>query len=181
MTTVRVRAPEFSNDKTWLNIDHPLSIKELRGRFLLLDFWTYCCINCLHILPDLHYLEEKYADSLTVIGIHSGKFDHEKEIESVRQAILRYGVKHPVVLDNDFRIWDEYDVRAWPTLVVVDPKGYYLHRISGEGHRETLDGLLKDLIQEYKSQGEIKISSLPLTLEQEKRPLTNPLAFPGKV
>ena len=181
MTPTRVRAPEFPSNKTWLNTNHPLSIKELRGRFLILDFWTYCCINCLHILPDLQYLEEKYADSLTVIGVHSAKFDHEKEIENIRQAILRYDVKHPVVVDNDFRIWNEYDVRAWPTLVLVNPKGYYLHRISGEGHRENLDSLLNELIQEYKSQGELNLSSLTLTLEQEEYPLTNPLAFPGKV
>lgn len=99
----RVRAPEFPADKVWLNT---------RGSFVLLDFWTYCCINCLHILLDIKDLENKYADSLIVIGVHAAKFEHEQEIESIRQAILRYDIEHPVVVDNDRRIWSEYDVRA---------------------------------------------------------------------
>ncbi|MFW6264236.1 MAG: thioredoxin-like domain-containing protein, partial [Cyanobacteriota bacterium] len=84
----RVRAPEFPKNYPWINTNKPLSLKALRGRIILLDFWTYCCINCLHVLPDLKELEDKYQDSLTVIGVHSGKFEHEKEMENVRQAVL---------------------------------------------------------------------------------------------
>lgn len=124
MKTVRVRAPELPPDRPWLNTDKPLSLQQLRGRIVILDFWTYCCINCLHVLPDLKYLEQKYQDSLTVIGVHSAKFDHEKEVENIRQAILRYDIEHPVVVDSSFRVWQEYAVRAWPTLIVIDPEGY---------------------------------------------------------
>jgi thiol-disulfide isomerase/thioredoxin len=104
----RVRAPELPQNRIWLNTDNPLSLKDLKGRVVLLDFWTYCCINCLHILPDLKYLENKYKDSLTVIGVHSAKFDNEKEAENIRQAVLRYDVEHPVLVDSNFQVWQQY-------------------------------------------------------------------------
>lgn len=179
--TARVRAPEFPKSKIWFNTDHPLSISELKGRVVLLDFWTYCCINCLHILPDLKYLERKYKDSLTVIGVHSAKFDNEKEAENIRQAILRYDIEHPVVVDSNFDIWQQYTVRAWPTLVLVDPEGYYLGSVAGEGHREALDQLIGQLIREHEDKGTINFQDLRLRLEKQQQPLATPLAFPGKV
>ncbi|MGL5192507.1 MAG: thioredoxin-like domain-containing protein, partial [Chroococcales cyanobacterium] len=100
MNLPRVRAPEFPSHQLWLNCDRPLSLGQLKGRIVLLDFWTYCCINCLHILPDLKYLEQKYHEHLTVIGVHSAKFENEKEIENIRQAILRYDIEHPVIVDQ---------------------------------------------------------------------------------
>ena len=124
MKTPRVRAPELPQNYPWLNTNKPLSLQQLKGRVVLLDFWTYCCINCLHILPQLKYLEQKYKDSLTVIGVHSAKFDNEKEVENIRQAILRYDIEHPVLVDSGFQIWQQYAVRAWPTLMVIDPEGY---------------------------------------------------------
>ncbi|HEY9652111.1 MAG TPA: thioredoxin-like domain-containing protein, partial [Coleofasciculaceae cyanobacterium] len=179
--TARVRAPEFPKPNIWLNTDHPLSIAQLRGRVVLLDFWTYCCINCLHILPDLKYLEQKYKDSLTVIGVHSAKFENEKEAEHIRQAILRYDIEHPVIVDSDFNIWHHYTVRAWPTLVLIDPEGYYLRSVSGEGHRDALDTLIGQLIREHQGKGRINVQELRLTQEKQKQPLATPLAFPGKV
>jgi thiol-disulfide isomerase/thioredoxin len=179
--TARVRAPEFPKNKIWLNTDHPLSLSELKGRVVLLDFWTYCCINCLHVLPDLKYLEQKYKDSLTVIGVHSAKFDNEKEAENIRQAILRYDIEHPVVVDSNFDIWQHYVVRAWPSLVLIDPEGYYLGSVSGEGHREALDEVIGQLIREHQDKGTINFQELSLTLEKQQQPLATPLAFPGKV
>lgn len=179
--TARVRAPEFPKPNIWLNTDHPLSIAQLRGRAVLLDFWTYCCINCLHILPDLKYLEQKYKDSLTIIGVHSAKFENEKDAENIRQAILRYDIEHPVIVDSDFNIWHQYTVRAWPTLVLIDPEGYYLGSVSGEGHRDALDDLIGQLIRDHQGKGTINVQELSLTLEKQKQPLTTPLAFPGKV
>ena len=92
MKNSRVRAPELPPNQPWFNTDHPLSLGQLKGRVVILDFWTYCCINCLHVLPELKYLEKKYKDSLTVIGVHCGKFDNEKETENIRQALLRYDI-----------------------------------------------------------------------------------------
>ncbi|MDZ8093098.1 MAG: thioredoxin-like domain-containing protein [Nostoc sp. DedQUE05] len=177
----RVRAPELPQNYSWLNTDKPLSLKQFKGRVIILDFWTYCCINCLHILPNLKYLEQKYKISLTVIGVHSAKFDNEKETENIRQAILRYDIEHPVVVDRGFRIWEEYAVRAWPTLIIIDPEGYAIAQISGEGNRDTLDELIQKLIQQHQDKGTINFQEISLTLEKQRQPLITPLAFPGKV
>lgn len=179
--TARVRAPEFPKSRTWLNTDHPLSLAELKGRVVLLDFWTYCCINCLHILPDLKYLEQKYKDSLTVIGVHSAKFDNEKDAENIRQAILRYDIEHPVLVDSNFYVWQQYAVRAWPTLMVIDPEGYVVGYVSGEGNRDALDQFVDQMLREHQEKGTINFSELSLTLEKQRQPLMTPLAFPGKV
>jgi thiol-disulfide isomerase/thioredoxin len=177
----RVRAPELPQNYPWLNVDKPLSLKELRGRVVILDFWTYCCINCLHILPTLKYLEQKYKDSLTLIGVHSAKFNNEKETENIRQAILRYNIEHPVLVDSGFRVWQEYAVRAWPTLMVIDPQGYVISSVSGEGNRDVLDELIQKLVSEHQDKGTINFQELNLTLEKQREPLITPLAFPGKV
>src|SRR5438128_11192182 len=100
-----VRAPEFPEGMQWLNTDKPLRLADLRGKVVLLDFWTYCCINCMHIIPDLTALEQKYAKALVVIGVHSAKSQNEDEVGTIRQAILRYGFQHPVLNDRDFRTW----------------------------------------------------------------------------
>jgi thiol-disulfide isomerase/thioredoxin len=175
---VRVRAPELPQDFSWLNCDRPLSLKHLRGRVIILDFWTYGCINCLHVIPDLTYLEQTYGDRLIVIGVHTAKFDQEQDPDSVQQAIWRYGISHPVVVDRDRRIWEQYAVRAWPTLVVIDPQGYVVATVSGEGQRQILDDLIQQLIKQEGSTLDDEL--LRLTLEPQAL-LTSPLAFPGKV
>ncbi|TFI53912.1 redoxin domain-containing protein [Mastigocladus laminosus UU774] len=179
--TPRVRAPELPQNFPWLNTEKPLSLQKLRGRVIILDFWTYCCINCLHVLPDLKYLEHKYKDSLTVIGVHSAKFDNEKEIDNIRQAILRYDIEHPVLIDSGFKVWENYAVRAWPTLMVIDPEGYVVHYVSGEGHRNILDQVIEKLISQHQEKGTINFQELQLILEKQQQPLITPLAFPGKV
>src|SRR4028118_1263447 len=143
---VRVRAPEIPKNLPWLNCESPLSIKALRGRIIILDFWTKGCINCLHVIPDLNYLEEKYKNYLVVIGVHTAKFDHEQHRDSIEQSLWRYEIKHPVVVDSDRQLWDQYTVRAWPTFVVIDPQGYVVATISGEGQRQVLDDLVQQLI-----------------------------------
>jgi len=122
-TRPRVRAPELLGGG-WLNTDGPLRLRDLRGRFLLLDFWTFCCVNCLHVLDELRPLEEKYADELVVVGVHSPKFVHEADPDALRAAVARYSVTHPVLDDPDLVTWQAYAARAWPTLVLVDPEGY---------------------------------------------------------
>jgi thiol-disulfide isomerase/thioredoxin/sugar lactone lactonase YvrE len=176
-----VRAPDFPAGFTWLNTDHPLSLKELRGRVVVLDFWTYCCINCQHILPDLAFLEEKYAGApFTVIGVHSAKFDNEQEPANIRDAILRHGIQHPVVVDEDHTIWDAYGVRGWPTLVLLDPRGYVLGGVSGEGHRDLLDSTIAQVLDAYGEKGLLSSAALTLPLERDLRPITA-LSYPGKV
>ncbi|MDJ0553211.1 MAG: thioredoxin-like domain-containing protein [Microcoleaceae cyanobacterium MO_207.B10] len=177
----RVRAPELPRNYPWLNTDKPLSLASLKGRVVILDFWTYCCINCLHVLPDLKYLEQKYPDTLTVIGVHSAKFEHEKDAENIRQAILRYNVEHPVLVDSGSRVWQQYAVRAWPTFKIIDPEGYVVGTVSGEGKRDALDEIIGKLISEHQNKGTINFREVSLILEKQKQPSVTPLAFPGKV
>ena len=118
-----VDAPEFPEGLEWLNVSEPLTMDDLEGKIVLLDFWTYGCINCIHVIPDLHRLEEEFGDELVVIGVHSAKFENEGQLNNIRNIVQRYEVTHPVVNDADFRIWSTYGVNAWPTLVVIDPLG----------------------------------------------------------
>jgi thiol-disulfide isomerase/thioredoxin len=176
----RVRAPELAGARGWLNTDSPLSLAALRGKVVLLDFWTYGCINCIHIIPDLKKLEAKYANNLVVIGVHSAKFDNEKDTENIRRIILRYEIEHPVANDADFKIWNAYAVRAWPTQVLIDPAGYVIGAISGEGNYETLDKTIGETVAAFRQRGELNERPLKLALERAK--VGNlPLAFPGKV
>ncbi len=119
----RVPAPELKGGTDWLNTAGPLQLADLRGKIVILDFWTFCCINCIHTLPDLAKLEKKYANQLVVVGVHSAKFDNEKKSENIRKAILRYEISHPVVNDANMTIWNTYGVMSWPTLVLIDPEG----------------------------------------------------------
>ncbi len=172
----RVRAPELNGGLGWLNTDHPLSLAELRGRIVLLDFWTYCCINCMHILPDLKALEERYPNELVVIGVHSAKFSNEGQSDNIRQAILRYEIAHPVVNDAQFAIWQQYGVRAWPTAVLIDPEGYAVAAYSGEGNRERMDRDIQLLIQTYPD----VTGQTPFHVAREEVSVM-PLRYPGKV
>ena len=178
-----VRAPELQGT-AWFNTPQPLSLADLRGKLVLLDFWTYCCINCLHVLEDLKHLEEKYAGRpLAVIGVHSPKFTNEDDPESVRQAIARYGIMHPVLLDSQRRTWEAYGVRGWPTLVLVDPRGYVLGRVSGEGNRARLDAAIAQALDLLSQAEALDPTPLPVKLESESGAFSpvSPLLYPGKV
>ncbi|MDQ3754812.1 MAG: redoxin domain-containing protein [Acidobacteriota bacterium] len=176
----RVRAPELEKHRGWLNTDEPLSLAALKGKVVLLDFWTYGCINCIHVIPDLKRLEAKYANQLVVIGVHSAKFENEKETDNIRQIILRYEIEHPVVNDADFRVWDAYAVRAWPTQILIDPAGYIIGKVEGEGNYETIDEVIAKTIEEFRKRGELNEQPLKLALERAKVG-DLPLAFPGKI
>jgi DNA-binding beta-propeller fold protein YncE len=176
----RVRAPEITGGRGWLNTDSPLSLATLKGKVVLLDFWTYGCINCIHIIPDLKKLETKYPNQLVVIGVHSAKFENEKDTENIRRIILRYEIEHPVYNDADFKVWQSYAVRAWPTQYLIDPAGYVLGRVEGEGNYEVLDQTIASTITEFRKRGELNEEPLKLTLERAKVG-DLPLAFPGKI
>ncbi|KAF5739976.1 NHL repeat-containing protein 2 isoform X1 [Tripterygium wilfordii] len=176
--------PEFPNNLDWLNTAPLQFRRDLKGKVVLLDFWTYCCINCMHVLPDLEFLEKKYKDTpFTVVGVHSAKFDNEKDLEAIRNAVLRYNISHPVVNDGDMYLWRELGVNSWPTFAIVGPNGKLLAQISGEGHRKDLDSLVEAALQFYGRKRMLDNTPLPLSLEKDNDPrlFTSPLKFPGKL
>lgn len=177
-----VRAPELEPNQGWLNTDKPLRFsRELKGQIVLLDFWTYCCINCMHILPDLEYLEKKYAnDPVTIIGVHSAKFENEASRETIRAAIQRYKIHHPVVIDDDMAIWNRYTAQGWPTFVLIDSRGRVVAMDSGEGHRQAIDSAIEKLLKEGKADNTLASGPLHLRSDVALMP-TGELAFPGKV
>ncbi|MEV0896988.1 NHL domain-containing thioredoxin family protein [Actinoplanes sp. NPDC049802] len=173
----RVRAPELKG-RGWLNTGgKALTLADLRGKILILDFWTFCCINCLHVLDELRPLEEKYGDALVVIGVHSPKFEHERDPAALAAAVERYGVHHPVVDDGDMHLWQQYAAKAWPTLAVVDPAGYLVASMAGEGHAEGLSRLIDELIVKHEADGTLHRGDGPFVPPPAPDSL---LRFPGK-
>lgn len=174
-----MKAFEFPNDLSWINTDRPLSMEQLKGKLVLLDFWTYCCINCIHVIPDLHRLEEKYPE-LVIIGVHSAKYSNEQIKGNIKEAVLRYEIHHPVIIDNNFIIWENYLIKGWPSFILISPDSRILLKTSGEGVFDKLNSIIEKYIQEYKEKGLIR--NKPLILKQEKTFITPPfLLYPGKI
>jgi DNA-binding beta-propeller fold protein YncE len=176
----RAVAPGLDGGQEWLNTSAPVDLKDLRGKFVLLDFWTYCCINCMHILPELKKLEQAYPNNVVVIGVHSGKFDTEHDSQSIRQAIMRYEIEHPVVNDADYKIWDRYHCRSWPSLRLIDPEGNEVAQSSGEIDFATLDAFVKKVLPYYRQKGVLNEKPIHFDLERSKAVQT-PLRYPGKI
>ncbi|WP_413800403.1 NHL domain-containing thioredoxin family protein [Streptomyces iranensis] len=189
----RVRAPELIGRGGWLNTGGTdLTLTDLRGRIVILDFWTFCCVNCLHVLDELRELEEKHHDTVVIVGVHSPKFVHEAEHQAVVDAVERYEVHHPVLDDPELATWKQYAVRAWPTLVVIDPEGYVVAQHAGEGHAHALETLVAQLEAEHAAKGTLRrgdgpyahpspdhhpsTSFAPFLME----PVPTELRFPGK-
>ena len=172
-----VHAPSFPLTLDWLNIDHPLTLNDLKGKIVLLDFWTYGCINCIHVLPDLKRLEKKYASELVVIGVHSAKFTNEKQTDAIQAAISRYEIDHPVINDCDFQIWKAYNIHAWPSFMLINPSGRIVGTHSGEGIYPLFDPLIQKLITHFDQKG-----TLDRTQRCDNRQLVShqTLLFPQK-
>ncbi|GAB3563778.1 NHL domain-containing thioredoxin family protein [Spelaeicoccus albus] len=172
-----MRAPELTG-RRWLGTGgRDITLADLRGKVVLLDFWTFCCINCLHVLDELRPLEEKYSDVLVIIGVHSPKFEFERTPEAVEAAVERYEVEHPVLDDPNLTTWQAYTARAWPTLAVIDPEGYVAANLSGEGHGAGLAVLIEELIAEHDAKGTLHRGDGPYVPPAEPE---SELKFPGK-
>lgn len=174
-----VRAPEIARPGLrWFNVPAPLSLADLAGKLVILDFWTLCCINCIQLLPALKRVEEAWPGEVAVIGVHSPKFPAEKDPRNVAAAIARYGIRHPVVHDPEFQLWRHYAVRAWPTLVVVGPDGRVIGQHAGEADPDALLRAAGDALAGYGRAGLLK----PAALEADPPPdPPGRLAFPGKM
>jgi len=176
----RIRSPSLEGGVGWINTAGPLDIADLKGKFVLLDFWTYCCINCIHVLPELKKLEQAYPNELVVVGVHSAKFDGEKDSQNITDAVLRYEIEHPVVNDANHVIWDRFGVSSWPTMILIDPEGYAVFYKPGESKFAMLDEILKAGVAYYKKRGTLDDTPLRFDLARYKSAKT-PLRFPGKV
>ena len=176
-----LRAPEFPVGKDWFN-SPPLTFgKQLAGKITVLDFWTYCCINCIHILPDLAELEERYAGyPVAFVGVHSAKFDNEKVSKNIRDAVLRYEIAHPVVNDDIMHMWQRIGVRSWPSLAVVGPKGNLMLMVSGEGNKELIDACITAALAFY-PKDIFRHDPIPMSPEKDKLRIDSPLRYPGKL
>lgn len=171
-------AIEFTPGLPWLNVSRPLTLEDLKGKVVILDFWTYGCINCIHVLEDLKRLKKKYGEQLAIIGVHTPKFDNEKNIDTLRRIIVRYDIDHPVVNDVESLLGRMYGMRAWPTQYVIDPKGGVLGKVVGEGNYDVFDITIKKLLETYADS--LNDTPLPISLEKEKFE-TSLLAAPGKI
>jgi DNA-binding beta-propeller fold protein YncE len=174
-----LKANEFPEGARWLNIDRPLRMADLKGRIVLLDFWTYCCINCMHAIPDLKALEEKYPH-LVVIGVHSAKFAAEREVDNIRHAVLRYDLQHPILVDNDLALWSAYRIRAWPSFVLIDPVGYVAAQASGEDPFTMFDDAIASMTQAFDEEGLLEREPMKFDLVRD-RTAGAALSYPGKV
>lgn len=174
------QAPEFPGGHTWFNVKQPLTLAGLKGKAVLLDFWTLGCINCQQIIPDLKQLQQEFGSALVIIGVHSGKYDREHEDESVREAILKYGLDHPVVNDPEFDIWSSYGVQAWPTIVLIDPAGKIVQSRPGEGVYTAFQPAIAQVIARFSAQGQIDRTPIPLDLGAAGT-MSPVLSFPSAV
>ncbi|ALQ29933.1 NHL repeat-containing protein [Arthrobacter sp. YC-RL1] len=173
----KVRASELLG-RNWLNTGgKQLDLEALRGKIVILDFWTFCCINCLHVLDELRPLEAQYSDVLVTVGVHSPKFEHEADPEALAAAVERYEIHHPVLDDPELVTWQAYGARAWPTLVVLDPEGYIVAHLSGEGHAQGLGSLIEELIAEHEAKGTLHRGDGPYVAPEARE---GDLRFPGK-
>ncbi len=173
----RVRAPQLHGAGGWIGVDD-LDLEALRGKLVLLDFWTSCCVNCQRVSEELRGLERRWAEELVVVGVHTPKFPHEHDHAAVRAAVARQRTTHPVLDDPEGRTWGQYAVRAWPTLVLVDPEGYEVGRWSGEGHAVAIAARIEATVAEHEARGNLRRGAVP---SDGVTAGTGELAFPGKV
>lgn len=174
------KAPDFPQGFDWINAEEPLTLEKLRGHVVVLDFWTYCCINCMHTLPVLSQLEKKYEGRPVIfIGVHSAKFFNEEERDNIEQAVRRYEISHPVVVDRKMSIWQKYDVTGWPTIVIIDPRGTVVYKQSGEGQNEVIDDTIEVLLDKGARDG--SLSKIPLQMKHKAHSGKETLSFPGKL
>ena len=169
--------PSLDGGVGWLN-SGPIDLQQLKGKIVLLDFWTYCCINCHHVLPTLAKLEAKYKNELVIVGVHSGKFNAERDNENIRRKVAEYRIKHPVVNDANMVIWERFGVSSWPTLVLITPDGKVGGMNSGEIPFADLDRVIAQVAAKFKDQLNLKPLKFPAEMDKER---SGSLLYPGKV
>lgn len=173
-------AGSFDGATAWLNVDHAVTTSELKGHVVVVDFWTSCCINCIHTLPVLAAIEKQFeAEPVVVVGVHSPKFDAESERERLRSIVQEYSIAHPVAVDGSMKVWNAWGVQSWPSVFVIDAHGRIVWNRGGEPDREELASVVRSALAESAKDGSIKRDKIA-GLRPEKDG-SGALAFPGKV
>lgn len=197
-----LKVKDFPPMHKWFNCESLSLNSDLKNKLVVIDFWTYWCINWLHVLPELEYLENKYAHDhgVAFVGCHSAKFTNERESEKVREAVMKYDVKHPVINDEEMIFWDSLERTSWPSIAILSPEGWPLIFLSGEGNKEKIDTIIEVALEYY---GDDRISRKPIALyleedkeievkqnkrkreesltKEERAALNSNLRFPGKL
>ncbi|MBI2812085.1 MAG: redoxin domain-containing protein [Candidatus Melainabacteria bacterium] len=179
MPSLTVKAPELNGAKGWLNTDKPLKLSELKGKVVLLDFWNLSCVNCFHTIPILKELQARYAKELVVIGVHTPKYDSEKDTKPLQEAVQRIEMEYPVVNDSDNEIWTAYGLKAYPTIVLIDPEGGLVKMMIGERSYQQLDQQVKSVIDQFRAKGQIDDKAL--ISKRESVTVDTALRFPEKL
>jgi thiol-disulfide isomerase/thioredoxin len=175
-----IKAPEFPPDFNWINTKESLSLEKLKGHIIVLDFWTYCCINCMHTLPVLAELEKKYGDQPVVfIGVHSAKFFNEQDRKNIEQAVARYEISHPVLVDRKMTVWSKFGITGWPTIAIIDPNGTLVYRQSGEGQKEMIEDTIDVLLEKHSKSH--TLAREPIKIVNTTKRNSTTLSFPGKI
>ncbi len=177
--TTETSLPDFNQPGlTWFNVAKPLTLGEVFGRLVILDFWTFSCINCLHILPSLRRIERAFKEDVVILGIHSPNFPYERDPVNVEKAIARYQIEHPVVHDAEFKLWDAYQVKVWPTLILVSPEGQIFARQAGEPDGYKLLEAVGNAVRKFKAQRKLRSAETELVKPPKQGGI---MLFPGKI
>lgn len=159
------RMPQFSEITAWLN-SQPLTPEDLKGKVVLVDFWTYSCINCIRTMPYLTSWHGKYKDKgLVIVGVHTPEFAFEKDEKNVRDAMRRFGIEYPVALDNDYATWENYDNRYWPAKYLFDAEGRLRYVHFGEGEYDVTEGNIQALLAEAGEEAKMPVTEMPSTVD----------------
>jgi len=143
-----MKAPEFQQDLRWIH-SPGLTLKELRGKVVLIDFWTYSCVNCIRTLPHVKRWHERYAaKGLVVIGIHTPEFEFEKDLGNVQRTVKEFGIEYPVVIDNDYEMWSRYANRVWPHKYLLNKEGHLVYDHAGEGAYAETEAAIQAALKE---------------------------------
>lgn len=170
-------APDFVDITHWLNTDKPLTMKDLRGKVVLVDFWTYTCINCIRTLPHVTAWYDKYHNKgFTVIGVHTPEFEFEKNTGNVQDAIKRYNIHYPVAQDNNYSTWNNYNNQYWPAEYLIDANGNIRHTHFGEGEYNQTEQYIQDLLDEAGKTVTASVTQLP---DQTPQGLISPETYVG--
>ena len=169
----------ITSEDGWLNVSRPIRAGDLKGRIILLNFWTYSRIGSVHGISDMKDLQREFGDKIAIIGVHTGKFTNEEDLENVRNAVIKYDITYPVVNDPKSRIWNKFGVKSWPSFLLIGPDGEVYSHYFGEDNSADIGADLGELIRMFSD--DLVLPKFPIELESDKKPHSDYLKYPSKL